>query len=87
MDDTTPEKSQPPWLKEMLTEMPWQPPKTWFKYHCPSCDHADWIEDIIVDAFPANGPGGTPILMCPNCHGTYLRDISVPETQSYTQPE
>ena len=63
------------------------PPKTWFKYHCPSCDHADWIEDIIVDAFPPDGPGGTPILICPNCHGTYLRDTSLPETRSYTKPD
>ena len=87
MDDPTPNNGQPQWLQEMLKEMPWQPPKVWFNYRCPSCDHTDWIEDIIVDAFPPNGPGRAPILICPNCHGTYFRDTSVAEIESYTQPE
>jgi hypothetical protein len=63
---------------------------------CPRCGttmeleylyHPDWIEDIVVDAFPPDGPGRTPILICPNCHGTYLRDTSEPETQSHAKPE
>ena len=50
MNEMTPQDDQPDWLKEMLREMPWHGPREWARYRCRSCDHADWIEDIIVDA-------------------------------------
>ena len=34
-------------------EDPWIGPSTWYNYRCRTCDHVDWVEDIIFDAFPA----------------------------------
>ena len=68
-------------------DIPFQGPTTWCNYRCRSCDHADWIEDIIVDAFPPTEPGGCPELICPKCEGQFLRDPSVPEITSSTKPE
>ncbi len=33
-------------------------PSEWYKYRCRSCSHADWVEDIVVDAFPPVEPEG-----------------------------
>ena len=62
-------------------------PSEWYKYRCRSCDHADWIEDIIVDAFPPIEPGGYPALTCPECGGQFLCDTSQPEIRSFTKPD
>ncbi len=87
MNDPNPENDHPEWLKRMLEEMPWHGPKIWAKYRCRSCDHTDWIEDIILDGFPPSEPGGYPALICPECEGTFLSDPSIPEKRSFTKPE
>lgn len=56
MDEPNPK--HPAWLQEMLAKIPWQPPSHWYNYSCRSCDHRDWIEDIIVDGFPPTELGG-----------------------------
>ena len=68
-------------------DIPFQAPTTWYKYRCRSCEYTDWIEDIIVDAFPPTEPGGCPELMCPNCEGQFLADPFVAEITSYFKPE
>ena len=55
-----------PWLQKMLREIPWQPASHWYNYHCRSCDHRDWVEDIIVDGFP---PDGTRRMPCADLSG------------------
>ena len=77
----------PDWLRQMLEEIPWHTPSHWYNYHCRSCNHRDWVEDIVVDAFPPTEPGGCPALLCPECGGVFLRDPSVPEQESYMKPE
>ena len=84
MNNLNPEDNQPDWLKERIKEMPWDTPSEWAKYCC--CDHTDWIEDVIVDAFPPTQPGGYPALICPECGGTFLCDTSQPEVRSFTKP-
>ncbi len=68
-------------------EDPWMGPSEWFKYRCRSCDHADWVEDIGVDAFPPEEPGGFPVLMCPACGGDFACDTSMPPKLSKTTPD
>jgi len=82
-----PNPTHPPWLQKMLEEIPWQPPSHWYNYRCHSCEHRDWIEDIVVDAFPPTEPGGCPALICPECGGTFLCDPSIAEQKSYLKPE
>ena len=48
-------------------EDPWIGPSTWYNYRCRTCDHVDWVEDIIFDAFPATPPSRGPLLYCPDC--------------------
>ena len=81
------EDKQPDWLKQMLRDMPWHQPTVWAHYRCRSCDYSDWIEDVVVDAFPPTEPGGYPALGCPNCGGSFLCDTSVPERRSFIKPE
>jgi DNA-directed RNA polymerase subunit RPC12/RpoP len=71
----------------MLRDRPWEAPQVWFSYHCLSCELTDWIEDIIVDAFPPLEPSGCPELICPECGGRFLRDPDVAEIRSYVKPE
>ena len=85
MDEPNP--IHPPWLQKLLAERPWHSPSHWYNYHCRSCDHRDWVEDIIVDGFPPTEPGGCPILICPECGGEFLGDDSVPQQESYYKPE
>ena len=87
MNDPGHETDRPEWLQEMLREMPWHQPSVWAKYHCPSCNCTDWIEDIIVDAFPPEEPGGYPALICPGCEKTFRHDNSVPDKRSFTKPD
>ena len=55
---------------------PFTGPSKWFNYRCRSCEHSGWVEDIVVWAFPPNGPGGCPMLICPECEGEWGRDTS-----------
>lgn len=83
MNDPEAEANYLEWLQR---ELPWQPPRLWASYRCRSCDHTDWIEDIILDAFPPTEPGGYPALICPNCGGTFVWDSSIPEKRCFTKP-
>lgn len=85
MDEPNP--SHPPWLQEMLADIPWHAPSHWYNYRCHSCDHRDWVEDIIVDGFPPTEPDGCPALICPECGGEFLWNASIPQQQSYMKPE
>ena len=62
-------------------------PSSWYKYRCRSCDHTDWIEDIVVDAFPPTEPGGFPAIVCPECGGSFLCDTSEPVKSSRQHPD
>ena len=64
----------------------WNGPSEWFKYRCRSCDHSDWLEDIVVYSFPPEKPGGLPVLDCPECGGDFAWDDSVPSKLSSSQP-
>jgi hypothetical protein len=68
-------------------EDPWMGPSEWFRYRCRSCKHADWVEDIGVDAFPPSEPGGFPILLCPECGGDFVCDTSEPPKRSKSRPD
>jgi hypothetical protein len=45
-----------------------------------------WVEDIVVDAFPSNGPGNCPIIICPECGKDFVRAISEQSIMSETDP-
>jgi predicted nucleic acid-binding Zn ribbon protein len=87
MNDSRPMEDYPAWVKKMLQDRPWEAPQEWYRYRCLSCSHTHWVEDIIVDAFPPVEPGGCPELICPACGGRFLRDPSVAQIASYTQPQ
>ena len=59
----------------------------WYKYRCHSCNHTDWIEDIVVDAFPPVEPEGVPALFCPECGGNFRWDTSEPIKTSHQHPD
>jgi len=62
-------------------------PSSWYKYHCRSCSHTDWVEEIVVDAFPDAEPEGFPALVCPECGGDFRCDTSVPVKRSRQHPD
>ena len=62
-------------------------PSSWYKYRCRSCDHNEWVEDIVVDAFPPTEPGGFPEIVCPECGGSFLCDTSEPVKSSRQHPD
>lgn len=68
-------------------EMPFSGPSDWYKYRCRSCDHTDWVEEIIIDAFPPTQPEGTPELLCPECQGSFRWDTSTEIIISYNHPD
>jgi hypothetical protein len=65
---------------------PWMGQSEWFKYRCRSCDHSDWVEDIVAHSFPPEKPGGLPILYCPECGGDFAWDDSVNSKLSLSKP-
>ena len=66
---------------------PWIGPSTWYNYRCRTCDHVDWVEDIIFDAFPATPPSRGPLLYCPECgRDHFVWDESTPPRQSLANP-
>ena len=71
------------------TEDPWMEPSTWYRYRCPSCDFVTWVEDIVVDAFPPEKPGGLPLIGgCIQCGNEILRaDPDVAPKTSFLQPQ
>ena len=66
---------------------PFTGPSDWYKYRGPSCDHADWIEEIVVDAFPPVEPEGVPALISPECGGDFRCDTSEPVKSSLQHPD
>jgi len=66
--------------------LPFSGPSQWYSYRCLSCDHTDWVEDIIVDAFPPERPGGFPVVYCPECNGDFKCDESTPSISSLEKP-
>ena len=67
-------------------ELPFNVPSQWYKYRCLSCDHSLWVEDIIVDAFPPERPGGFPVILCHKCNGRFKCDESVHAISSFSDP-
>ena len=82
MTDPTPDP------QDLWAEAPWNGPSTWYKYRCPSCEFTTWIEDIVIDAFPPERPGGLPLISgCIECGNDILRpDSSVPPKKAFQQP-
>ena len=35
-------------------------PNEWYPYFCATCDFRMWVQDIVVDAFPPDGPENAP---------------------------
>jgi len=62
-------------------------PSSWYKYRCRSCSHTDWVEDIVVDAFPDAEPEGFPAIVCPECGGDFRCDTSEPMKHSRQHPD
>jgi len=71
------------------TEDPWMAPSTWYRYRCPFCSFATWIEDIVVDAFPSERPERRPLIGgCIKCGNEILRpDPAVPSKKVFQQPQ
>ncbi|MDP6477409.1 MAG: hypothetical protein QF502_05825 [Nitrospinaceae bacterium] len=65
---------------------PFTGPSEWYPYHCCACQCKMWVEDIVVDAFPSNGPGNCPIIICPECGKDFVRAISEQSIMSETDP-
>ena len=62
-------------------------PSEWYKYRCRSCSYSDWVEDIVVDAFPDVEPEGFPAIVCPECGGDFRCDTSEPTKRSRQHPD
>jgi hypothetical protein len=45
------------------------------------------VEEIIVDAFPPDGPGHCPIVECPHCGGSFCCDPGVPTKRCFGHPD
>ena len=66
---------------------PWTGPSEWFKYRCRSCNYIEWVEDIVVNAFPPEKPGGFPVIVCPSCGKSFRHDPSEPPKLQNERPE
>ena len=67
-------------------DLPFNGPGEWYPYRCLACNYKMWVEDIIVDAFPPDGPGKCPIIGCMNCGNDFIRDIEKETLMSKTDP-
>ena len=75
---------------EVMEQMPDEPftgPSDWFRYRCRSCSYADWVEDIVVAAFPPVKPEGFPAIVCPNCGKSFRCDTAEPVIRSLQHPD
>ena len=59
----------------------------WYPYVCPVCNYKELTEEIIIDAFPPDGPGNCPILSCPKCENDFIRDIKRPTIMKESNPK
>jgi DNA-directed RNA polymerase subunit RPC12/RpoP len=67
-------------------DLPFNGPVEWYPYHCPACGYKMWVEDIVVDAFPPDGPGRCPIIGCMKCGQDFVRDIEMDTLMSENDP-
>ena len=67
--------------------LPFNDPSTWYQYRCRTCNFTSWVEDIIIDSFPPEKPGGYPVLTCPECQKDWAYDESVAPKKSWRQPK
>jgi len=67
-------------------DLPFSGPSEWYPYYCRACEYKMWVEDIIIDAFPPDGPGECPILCCPKCEKNIVREIKTESFMSETDP-
>ena len=58
----------------------------WYPYDCCACECKMWVEDIIIDGFPPDGPGHCPIIICPKCGKDFVRDTSEHIIKSTNDP-
>ena len=65
---------------------PWTAPSVWYRYRCPSCDYAEWVEDIVIDGFPPQPDGSPTLLHCRECGALMSTDPSEPTIKSLTDP-
>ena len=72
---------------ELQTDEPFTGPSDWYRYRCRSCSHTDWVEDIVVDAFPPVEPEGFPAIVCPECRGNFRCDTSEEVKRSLQHPD
>jgi len=45
-----------------------------------------WVEDIVVDAFPPDGPANCPVIICPECGKDFVMTISGQTIMSISDP-
>ena len=63
---------------EIDQDIPFNGPTEWYPYICRACKYKELTEDIIIDAFPGDGPDNCPILYCPECGGDFVRNVKRP---------
>jgi len=61
-------------------------PNEWYPYLCATCGFRMWVQDIVVDAFPPDGPGKCPIICCPKCGESFVFDVKRNVIRSRTDP-
>lgn len=61
-------------------------PNEWYPYFCTTCGFRAWVQDIVVDAFPPDGPGNCPIIMCHRCGEDFVFDVKLDIISSRTDP-
>jgi len=67
-------------------DLPFSGPSEWYPYYCCACKLKIWVEDIVIDAFPPDGPGKCPILCCPECGKNLIRDMKADSFMSEADP-
>ena len=74
------------YLSNQYSDDPWTGPSEWYPYLCRACECKMWVEDIIIDGFPPDGPGHCPIIICPKCGKDFVRDTSEHIIKSTNDP-
>lgn len=69
-----------------LEDRPFGGPSEWYLYRCLSCDHTEWVEDIVFDAFPPAAPLDGPVLGCYECNDDMRWDRDTPTRLSEKDP-
>ena len=61
-------------------DLPFGGPSEWYPYCCRACECRMWVEDIIIDAFPPDGPGKCPFICCPQCGKDFEWTLQEPQS-------